>query len=518
MITHNIKQGTEEWHIFRSNHFTASDAPAMMGESPYKTRNELLREKSFGVVAEVDSATRRRFDDGHRFESLARPLAEEIIGAELYPVVGSNGKFAASFDGLTLLEDICFEHKTMNEKIIECKTANELPIHYRIQMEHQLMVSGAWKCLFMATKWNADDQLICPILSLWYESDSDIRQRIVAGWAQFENDLANYTHVETKPVFIGRSPDALPTLRIEVSGAVTASNLSEFKERAIEVFNGIKTELETDEDFSNAEKTTKWCKEVEERLEAAKQHALSQTASIDELFRAVDEIKEEARQKRITLEKLVKQRKESIRCEKIEAARKIFLSHVEALQTEISGIRIDAKHPDFVAAIKGLKTLDSIQNAIDTALANAKIAADAQAKDLREKMAFCREHASGYLALLPDLQQIIVKPMEDFVLTIRNRIEQHKKEEASRIEEERERISQEKVSHQVSCAQHSETTIKIGEINDRLGFNVTADFLLSLGFKPHAEGSAKLYQSKDFRLICQSLINHITVLLNEELS
>ena len=87
MQEHKIIQGTPEWHGFRAQHLNASDAPAMMGESPYKTRDELLREKATGVAADVSEETQRRFDDGHRFEALARPLAEKIIGEELYPAV-----------------------------------------------------------------------------------------------------------------------------------------------------------------------------------------------------------------------------------------------------------------------------------------------------------------------------------------------------------------------------------------------------------------------------------------------
>lgn len=545
MITHNLQQGTPEWHAFRAAHFTASDAPAMMGASPYKARNELLREKATGVSAEVDDATQRRFDDGHRFEALARPLAEEIIGAELYPVVGSEGKLAASFDGLTMLEDICFEHKTLNDEIRACQSADELPLHYRIQMEQQLMVSGAEKCLFVATKWDGNDQLVGDPFARWYESDPALRQRIADGWAQFEKDLEAYQHVEAKPEVAGRAPDALPALRIEVSGAVTASNLAEFKARAIEVFNGIKTDLETDEDFANADKTTKWCKEVEDRLEAAKQHALSQTASIDELFRTVDAIKEEARQKRLTLEKLVKQRKESIRVEKVEEARKQFSAHVAALQAEISGVHLVIAQPDFGGAIKGLKTLVSIQNALDTTLATAKIDADAYAKDVREKLAWCRENAAGHSALFPDLQQIIVKPMEDFALTISSRIEQHKKAESDRLEAERERIRQEEaaklaaqqqaapalqqvaevaqpvspapVQAVASSAQRSAPTLKLGAIHDRLGFTVTADFLRTLGFAPHSEGAAKLYHEEDFPLICRAIVQHVEAVAGHQL-
>ena len=83
MKTVNLVQGTPEWHAHRAQHLNASDAPAMMGCSPYKTRAQLIREVTTGITPEVDAATQRRFDDGHRFEELARPLAEAIIGEEL---------------------------------------------------------------------------------------------------------------------------------------------------------------------------------------------------------------------------------------------------------------------------------------------------------------------------------------------------------------------------------------------------------------------------------------------------
>lgn len=109
MQTVNLIQGSPEWHAHRRNHFNASDAPAMMGVSPYKTRDQLLHEMATGITKEVDAGTQKRFDDGHRFEALARPLAEKIIGEELSPTVGVDGKYSASFDGITFGDDITFE-------------------------------------------------------------------------------------------------------------------------------------------------------------------------------------------------------------------------------------------------------------------------------------------------------------------------------------------------------------------------------------------------------------------------
>ena len=117
MQTHNLVQGSIEWLAHRRQYFNASDAPAMMGVSSYKTRNELLHELHTGMTPSVDAATQRRFEDGHRFEALARPLAEKIIGQDLYPVVGTIVNLSASFDGLTIDKSVAWEHKTMNAEL-----------------------------------------------------------------------------------------------------------------------------------------------------------------------------------------------------------------------------------------------------------------------------------------------------------------------------------------------------------------------------------------------------------------
>ena len=549
MQEHKIIQGTPEWHEFRSRHLNASDAPAMMGESPYKTRDELLREKATGVAADVSEETQRRFDAGHRFEALARPLAEKIIGEELYPVVGSNGKFAASFDGMTMLGDVIFEHKTLNAALAAIGPDDQLPLHYRIQMEHQLLVSGAEKCLFMASKWDGGDQLI-ESRHWWYFPDLLLRESIVFGWKQLEKDAASYTPPEARPEAVGRAPDALPALRIELTGQVTTSNLAEFRAHAQAVLGSIKRDgFQTDEDFANADKTAKWCADVESRLDAAKQHALAQTTSIDELFRTLDAIKEDTRQVRLGLEKTVKARKESVKLERINKAKIDFAAHIDALQAEIADVRLTVTAPDFGGAIKGLKTLASIDNAIGVAMANAKISADQQATDVRAKLVWLSENAAEHRSLLADLQQLVAKPMDDFKLVVKARIDAHRQAEEARLEAERERIRNEEAAKLAAQAESktpppsaadlavslgaemvggshfvpaqptlpprvvdvidAPPTLKLGEINARLGFTLSADFLAQLGFVAHQERSSRLYHERDWPHICAALIRHI---------
>ncbi len=54
-------------------------------------------------------------------------------------------------------------------------------------------------------------------------------------------------------------------------------------------------------------------------------------------------------------------------------------------------------------------------------------------------------------------------------------------------------------------------TLRLGQIGERLGFTVTADFVLSLGFAPAAtDKAAKLYHEADFKNICAALCRHIS--------
>lgn len=83
-VDHNLTQGSPGWHAFRATKFGASDAAAMLGISPYQTRNELLRQKFTGTGKEVSADLQRVFDKGHEAEALARPIVERLIDAELY--------------------------------------------------------------------------------------------------------------------------------------------------------------------------------------------------------------------------------------------------------------------------------------------------------------------------------------------------------------------------------------------------------------------------------------------------
>lgn len=534
----NLVQGSPEWHAHRATHFNASDAPAMMGCSPYSTRDELLYRLHTGIVdAEIDAGTAKRFANGHRAEALARPLAEKIIGEELAPLVGVSGKFSASFDGLTMMGDTAWEHKLLGQQLSytpwDQGNGDHLPLHYRAQLEHQLMVSGAERVLFMASKW-ADDGTLLEERHCWYAPDPELRQKIVAGWDQFAADLAAYVPpAAAAPKATGRTPENLPALLIEVTGQVTASNLREYKEHALAVFAGINRNLATDQDFADAEQAVKWCADVESRLAAAKQHALSQTASIDELFRTVDEISAEARRVRLELDRLVKAEKEHRRFEIVGAGSAALAAHITELNNRIGFRFMPDVQADFAGAIKGKKSLDSMRSAVNDELARAKIAANEIADRITLNLRTLAEHAE-HASLFPDTATLALKTPDDLLATVKSRIADHQAAEAKKAEvaahaqqaiqqaaapaAQREQLDADpRFAAVVAGAPAAPApapwdadeapTLKLGDVNARLApIQVTAEGLRELGIEPAGRDKrAMLYREEQFPAICDAI-------------
>lgn len=442
MKIHNVAQGSDAWHALRANYFTASEAPAMMGASKQMKRTELLHAKKTGLDRDVSWWVQKNlFDKGHEAEALARPILEARIGEDLFPVVGTEGDLLASLDGCTILGDVLFEHKMWNEQLAADVRAGSLDPHYYWQLEQQLLVSGAEKVIFVCSDGTEEN-----FVSMEYAPVPGRAATLVAGWKQFQADLLDFTPAEAVPEAVGKTPESLPALRIEVTGMVTASNLEQFKAHSLAVFGSINTVLETDQHFADAEKAVKWCGDVEERLEAAKQHALSQTESIDALFRTIDEISAEARAKRLMLDKLVKARKLSIREDIVMTAAKALQTHIDQINTSLGGkARMPAVPADFAGAIKGKKTISSLRDSADSELARAKIAASQIGDSIRTNLASLDELAADYLFLFNDMQQLVMKANDDLVALIKVRISEHQKAEEEKAETQREQIRQQEL-------------------------------------------------------------------------
>lgn len=403
----------------------------MLGLSPHETRTQLLHRLATGVEKDIGPFAQANFDKGHEAEANAISLAEALLGEELYPVTCSEGVYSCSCDGLTMDGTVAWEHKLWNAKTIESMAVGALPAMYMPQDQQILMVTGAEKCLFMCSDGTKDN---CRYLYVF--PDLDWFGQIKRGWEQFKIDLEAYTPTETPDKPKAEAIMKLPALNVQIKGEIIATNLPLFTELANDYLDKINLALVTDQDFANAEAQAKECRDIAKTLEVSKKAALSQTASIDELLRTVDYYQGKFNQVGLKLEKLVKTEKEGIKAKIAGAAMDLYNAHVRSLQGEIVDVQLAVTRPDFAEAMKGKRTLASLQDSVDTELANAKINADAVARDIRLKLSFYKEKAGGHGAIFRDLQQIIYKPMDDFRLLVETRIAEFERVQSDRIAEQ----------------------------------------------------------------------------------
>lgn len=445
-------QGTKEWNAYRDGKRSASDAPAMLSCSAYKNRNDLIKEVATGERSEVDSYLQYIFDKGHFLEECARTIIEKETGEALYTPVGSievEGMIlSASLDGIDMGETFLLENKTLNEKLASVKTIKDLDKQYKVQMTQQSIVSGVNKCLFTAT--NIDDSLYRNFLSIpdgtpekkasfqecveaaekrlikiWYEPTDDDRQEVINGWKQFEEDLASY---EVKPEVVeatGTAIEELPTLAIQLTGEVQTSNLDAFKAQANALLSNVRTDLVTDQHFADADKIVKFCGAAEKDIDAAKKAALAQTASIEELFRGLDHIKEQLRDTRLALDKKVKAEKANRKQEILSQGEAEVNKLIDSTLQKI-GHTPDTPAPDLKAAAKNKRNLESLQNAVDSAIAEWKIAFKEDAATVARNVKMINK-AREHKFLFRDIESFINKDSEFVEMLITKRINEYNK-------------------------------------------------------------------------------------------
>lgn len=434
MKTLNVTQGSPEWAALRAKHYrTASSAAAMMGKSKYQTRNALIEQVATGISEDM-SDKEHIFRKGHEAEAKARPIAEEIVGDELFPATGlSDDEYLlASFDGITMLESVCWEHKLINEDL-RSATPQTLDEHYKIQMDQQMAVSGAEKCLFIASDGTKAD---CNWF--WYHRDEARIQALMAGWAQFDRDVESYAPTEKTEPVTGAAAEALPAVSVQVNGSLAVVDNFDRFEAALTHFidKVLVRDPQTDQDFADLDNQVKALKKAEDALDAAEAQLLAQVESVSNAKQRKDMLHELARSNRLMAEKLVKEQKKVIKLSIAKDGREAVDAFIADLNKGLGGAYMPQIPTDYSNVMKGKRTIDSLRAAADDETARAKIEASTWAEKIRANLKTLESVERQ--ELFSDRAQLALKDADHLEAVITSRIAAAKEAEEKRKAEEAE--------------------------------------------------------------------------------
>lgn len=185
-----LDQNSQEWLEWRESVNSASEAPAVMGESAYmpKTPYELYQVKTGQREVFYNNAMK----DGHKFESTALNLANLKFNANYQPVCGESEeheRLGASLDGYdpnTEVQVLEIKTTTQGSKIWD----NGLEI-YKWQLVHQCLTAGTDKAiLFVYCKESGESK------HFDFKLKKTDANKLLKAWAKFNKAMDSFTAPE----------------------------------------------------------------------------------------------------------------------------------------------------------------------------------------------------------------------------------------------------------------------------------------------------------------------------------
>lgn len=157
----DLEQGTQEWLDWRRSRRMASETPFVMGVSPYGSANKIRKDKQ-GISKGFQN---KAMAYGHEQEEYAREHYEAgHTGMVPMVVEDDDGIYAASLDGIsvdgTRIIEIKSPYKGIDSDRWKSAIVGKVLIYDFLQVQHQLMVSGADSCDFIVWVPDQDMQII----------------------------------------------------------------------------------------------------------------------------------------------------------------------------------------------------------------------------------------------------------------------------------------------------------------------------------------------------------------------
>lgn len=187
----DTKQNSKEWKDWRGKGLGASDAPVVMGVSPWQTAFELWLEKT-GLCERPEAnpfaivAMRR----GTELEPKARVLCERDTGLAFNPISGEHSEYSfirASLDGYNDETNTILEIKCPGKEDLAKAKKGIVPDKYYPQIQQQFLVSGATTCLYYVWDGVSDSGI-----SITVKPDADYIEKLKDSLISF------WSHVNTR--------------------------------------------------------------------------------------------------------------------------------------------------------------------------------------------------------------------------------------------------------------------------------------------------------------------------------
>lgn len=409
-----LRQGSAEWlaHRSKSGLRNASDASIMMGCSPHVSRSEFVRMRATGVSKEYSQYVREVvFATGKAVEEATRPIIADEIGQPLYPVTATSddGVYGASFDGITIDDSLIWECKQWNQSKAERVRNGEVPIEDRWQVIQGLYVSGAPVCRYTVSDGTPDKKVSCD-----FRAKPEMFAELIAGWEQLDADVAAYK--ATAPAIVA-AQETLPAAFVSVIGGIEVhSNLPAFGEALQSFLARVDMAPATDQAFAEAEANIKTLIKAEEALETIEEQILLQLPAVYVEMKRIEAHRGAIKGIRAPLQGTVKAKKEEIKAEIAAAAKEQWEAHIAGLNNRLGVVRVTFPMPDFAAAMKHKRTIETLRGAVSDALAKGKIAATLEATQRAASLQEIYRFVGAYtITDLQDLTTIAAEHVGDVV-------------------------------------------------------------------------------------------------------
>ncbi len=227
-------------------------------------------------------------------------------------------------------------------------------------------------------------------------------------------------------------------LFIKLTGTVNSSNFDVWKKELIAQIQSVNVELVTDNDFVIASKQARSFKSAEKSLKEAKQSAISQAEEIQQLFTAIDEITEEARQARLSLERQIKARKLEIKQQYIQSGIDEIQSFIDEQVVEFNKCDLSPflNRSRFESAVSGKAGISGLEIGIEQICTLIKIEISEKSVKIYNNKVKLDALPEAYKILFQDWELLICLPEDELESEIDKRTTRYNDEMARREAEE----------------------------------------------------------------------------------